>query len=175
MEQNQTDLVETLVGLLESEPAYAIGQRMIEGLAQEAGMGRAEAAEALLYAAPGGTEALCACAAQGLVRLQEEGRDVEGCLQDKAFIELLREMPAAAALRVYDAERAAQEANQRERETGAQDMLEKLLARRSLPAPIRGGLPADGQADYANMSSAAFAAAKKRLAQAAGQGLHPRL
>lgn len=60
-------------------------------------------------------------------------------------------------------------------EQGARDMLEKIMARRNLPAPIRGNIPADGQPDYANMSSAAFAQVKKRLAQAASQGLHPSL
>ena len=56
---------------------------------------------------------------------------------------------------------------EREREIGAQDLLEKMLARRSLPSPIRGGVPAEGRQDYAAMSSAEFAALKKRLARAA--------
>ena len=175
MEQTQRELVEMLVQLIEQEPAYVIGRQMITKLAKEAGMGEGEAAEALLYAAPGGVEALCACAAEGLLRLQAEGRDVEPYLADAAFVDLLRDMPPAAALRLYDAEKAAQEAARREREIGAQDMLEKLMARRSLPAPIRSSIPAQDQTDYANMSSAAFAQVKKRLAQAASQGLHPRL
>lgn len=171
MEQNQIALAEMLARLLESEPAYIIGCQFIQRLAAETGKGEEQAAQALLYAAPGGREALCACAAQDLARLKEGGRieDVENYLADKAFTELLLEMPAAAALRLYDAERSAQEAVQREREIGARDLLEKMAARRSLPVPIRGGMPAEGRQDYANMPSAEFAALKKRLARAAAQ------
>lgn len=169
MDQNQNALVQTLTELLESEPAYIIGRQLIGRLAAQTGTGEEQAAEALLYAAPGGREALCACAAQDLARLQEAGevKDVEGYLADKAFAELLLQMPASAALRLYDAERTAKDAAQREREIGAQDLLEKMLARRSLPSPIRGGVPAEGRQDYAAMSSAEFAALKKRLARAA--------
>ena len=175
MEQNQNALAQMLAELLESEPAYIIGRQFIRRLAAETGTGEEQAAEALLHAAPGGREALCACAARELVRLQEEGRvaDVEGYLSDKAFAELLLQMPAAAALRLYDAEKSAQEASRREREIGAQDLLEKMMARRSLPSPIRGNVPAEGKQDYAAMSSAEFAALKRRLARAAqrsGQG-----
>lgn len=175
MEQNQMELVNMLTELVEQEPAYVIGQRMINQLSQQTGMDPGAAAEALLYAAPTGTQALCTAAAQGLMRLQEGGQDVEAYLADPAFVSLLRDMPPAAALRLYDAERAAQAAADQAREQGARDMLEKIMARRNLPAPIRGNIPADGQPDYANMSSAAFAQVKKRLAQAASQGLHPSL
>ena len=169
MEQNQNAMAHMLAELLESEPAYIIGRQFIERLAAETGTGEEQATEALLYAAPGGKEALCACAARELVRLQEEGQvaDVEGYLSDKAFAQLLLEMPAKAALRLYDAQRAAEEAARREREAGAQDLLEKRMARRSLPSPIRGGVPAEGRQDYAGMSSAQFAALKRRLARAA--------
>ncbi len=175
MEQNQMELVNMLTELVEQEPAYVIGQRMINQLSQQTGMDPGAAAEALLYAAPAGTQALCTAAAQGLMRLQEGGQDVEAYLADPAFVSLLRDMPPAAALRLYDAERAAQAAADQAREQGARDMLEKIMARRNLPAPIRGNIPADGQPDYANMSSVAFAQVKKRLAQAASQGLHPSL
>ncbi|MEA5058940.1 hypothetical protein SDC9_133647 [bioreactor metagenome] len=177
MEQNPNMLAEMLAGLLESEPAYIIGRQFIQRLAAETGAGEEQAAQALLYAAPGGREVLCACAAQDLVRLQEAGRvaDVEGYLADKAFAKPLLEMPAAAALRLYDTEKAAGEDVQRERDIGARDLLEKLMARRSLPSPIRGGVPAESRQDYANMSSTEFAAIKKRLALAAAQGKHPAL
>lgn len=172
MEENQNALAQMLAELLENEPAYIIGRQFIERLAQETGTGQEQAAEALLYAAPGGREALCACAARELVRMQEEGRvqDVESYLSDKAFAQLLLQMPAGAALRLYDAERAASDATQRERDIGAQDLLEKMMARRSLPSPIRGGVPSEGGQDYAAMSSAQFAALKKRLARAAQDG-----
>lgn len=169
MEQNQNELVHTLTQMLENEPAYIIGRQLIKRLSAETGTGEEQATEALLYAAPGGKEALCALAARELVRLQEEGKvaNVEDYLADKAFLEMLLQMPASAALRVYDAERSAKEAMQRERDNGAQDLLEKILARRSLPSPIRGGVPAEGKQDYASMSSQEFAALKKRLARTA--------
>lgn len=172
MEHNQNALAQMLAELLESEPAYIIGKQLIQRLAAETGAGEQQAAEALLYAAPGGKEVLCACAAHELVRLQEEGKaaDVERYLADKEFAQLLLEMPASAAMRLYDAERFAKDSMQRERDAGAQDLLEKMLARRSLPCPIRGDVPADGRKDYAGMSSAEFAALKRRLAQASGQG-----
>ena len=169
MEQNQNVLAQMLAELLESEPAYIIGKQFIQRLAAETGAGGEQASEALLYAAPGGREALCACAAQALVRLQEEGKvsNVEGYLEDKAFAQLLLEMPAAAAIRLYDAEHSAKDAIQQERDAGAQDLLEKMLARRSLPS---GDMPADSRQDYSGMSSAEFAAIKKRLSQVAAQG-----
>lgn len=175
MEYNQTALAQMLAELLESEPAYIIGRQLIQRLAGETGAGEEQATEALLYAAPGGREALCACAARDLVRLQEAGQvaDVESYLADKAFAGLLLEMPASAALRLYDAQRAAAKTAEREREAGAQDLLEKMLARRSLPSPIRGEIPAEGRQDYAAMSSAEFGALKRRLAQAAAQGGRP--
>ncbi len=70
MDQNQNALVQMLTELLESEPAYIIGRQLIQRLAAETGIGEEQAAEALLYAAPGGKEALCACAAQDLARLR---------------------------------------------------------------------------------------------------------
>lgn len=169
MEQTQNELAEMLASLLESELAYIIGQALVKRLAAETGGSEERALEALLYAAPGGKESLCACAAQALARLKAEGRveDVEAYLADKGFVELLLQMPAEAALRLYDAERATQQAAHKEREAGAQDLLEKMLARRSLPSPIRGDMPAQAAQDYAAMSSAEFAALKKRLARAA--------
>ena len=169
MEHNQTDLVAMLAGVMESEPAYVIGREMIRRLARNTGMGDLEAQKALLYAAPGGAEALCACAADDLVRLKEEGRDMEPYLSDSAFVALLREMPVRAALRLYDAERTMGKTAERERAIGAQDLMEKILAHRGLPAPIRSSMPADASTDYGSMSSAEFAAVKKRLAQAAAQ------
>ena len=80
MEQNQMELVNMLTELVEQEPAYVIGQRMINQLSQQTGMDPGAAAEALLYAAPAGTQALCTAAAQGLMRLQEGGQDVEAYL-----------------------------------------------------------------------------------------------
>ena len=48
MEQNQMELVNMLTELVEQEPAYVIGQRMITQLAQQTGMDAGAAAEALL-------------------------------------------------------------------------------------------------------------------------------
>lgn len=136
MEQNQMELVNMLTELVEQEPAYVIGQRMINQLSQQTGMDPGAAAEALLYAAPAGTQALCTAAAQGLMLLQEGGQDVEAYLADPAFVSLLRDMPPAAALRLYDAERAAQAAADQAREQGARDMLEKSWPAATCPPPF---------------------------------------
>ena len=46
MEQNQMELVNMLTELVEQEPAYVIGQRMINQLSQQTGMDPGAAAEA---------------------------------------------------------------------------------------------------------------------------------
>ncbi|MDR0840652.1 MAG: hypothetical protein LBN26_04610 [Christensenellaceae bacterium] len=170
----ETDpLAQMLASLITEEPAYAIGRQLIQCLCDEAGVEEAQAAALLLGGhAPGGAEALCARAASDLIALQAQGQltDVDSYLADAAFVQLLYEMPAPAAVRLYHAERAAGEAAERERRIGGEDMLEKLRARRSLPLPVRTGTPGGAPADYASMSSSQFAQIKKRLEQAAAQG-----
>lgn len=87
-------------------------------------------------------------------------RPAEEYLREHAFQQLLRELPATAAVRVFEAEnmRAAEEPG-----AGAEEaVLEKMRARRALPTPLRSAAPVSAKEDFANMSSEEFERFKQR-------------
>ena len=99
-----------------------------------------------------------------------ENFDMEKACMDATFIKLTREMPMAAAVRVYAAEQRAMEA---ENSAKAQ-LTAKMQTRASLPQSVR-GTGADVRRDYMNMSSEEFAALEQQYRRAAQQGIRVRL
>ena len=83
-----------------------------------------------------------------------QGLELEEVCQDPAFAALLTELPAYAALRVYQAEQAAQNARA--------DVMEELTlaaqTRQELPRPTRANRALAPQEDYMSMSPEAFRA-----------------
>jgi len=99
-----------------------------------------------------------------------EGFDMEKACTDARFIKLTREMPMAAAVRVYAAEQRAAAA-----ESNAMAQLTaKMQKRTALPQPVRGA-GAEVRRDYMNMSSEEFAALEQQYRRAAQQGIRVRL
>lgn len=101
--------------------------------------------------------------ARELFALKQSGRMPEGfdemqALTDQAFLRLLFEMPASAAVRVYHAEAEAKRAMERAMAAVA----ENLYARDSLPRPARAAAT-PVQPDFHNMTSAEFRAYEQQL------------
>ena len=83
-----------------------------------------------------------------------EGFDEAKAYADEAFLELLREMPAKAAIRVYMAEQKANNVGQ--------DIAEKLKARQAIPQSTRPQQTAKPKTDWLNASREEFLAEKAR-------------
>lgn len=87
-----------------------------------------------------------------------EGFDEEKAYKDPAFIELLTEMPAAAAIRVYHAEQKASNAEA----SAAKDIAEKLKSRQRVPQMSKAQQPVTPAPDWRKVDSDAFFAEKER-------------
>lgn len=92
-----------------------------------------------------------------IVRLIREGKlpadfDLESACKDEAFAELLAELPPEAAVRVYEAERRAAEAE----ESAMQRMTTQVRSRNALPKSTRGGAMSAPAVNYRDMDSASF-------------------
>lgn len=154
-------------------PAAAVGERLIQNLAASLGVSLEEAAELLLGAQPDGLRGLSARAAGELSRLKKDDAlagEPEDYAEDEIFLALLRELPPAAALRVRAAQKSLEEAQAAlatAREDGARDLMEKLAARKVLPATLKNAASTAPQADFSAMSSAEFGALKAKLRRAA--------
>ena len=83
-----------------------------------------------------------------------EGFDEQTAFNDPEFIQMLTEMPAAAAIRVYHAERKAANAKQ--------DIAEKLMSRQRVPQMTKPQQSASPVVDWTKTDSAAFFAEKER-------------
>ena len=95
-----------------------------------------------------------------------EGFDLETACSDADFAALLQEYPAAAAVRIYDAEKRAAEAYQ-----NAMDALtEKLSARNALPKSTRPTRAIAPTPDYMAMSGEDFRALENKIKAAARNG-----
>ncbi len=154
----------------ENSPEYRLGCEIIDELTEALGIGADEVA-AMLSAKtrPPGFDMLGMQAASALEAMEKNGqlsRGVEEYLSDANFVKLLREVPAQVAVRLSDAEASTKKANERvgaERSAGIQEVLEKLRARRSLPAQTRAGATASAKPDFSNMSTEEFNAFKRRF------------
>lgn len=83
-----------------------------------------------------------------------EGFDEAEAYQDEAFLDLLREMPANAAIRVYMAEKKANSAGQ--------DIAEKLRSRQAIPQSTRPQQTVTPKQDWLSASREDFLAEKQR-------------
>lgn len=81
-----------------------------------------------------------------------EGVDLEQACQQEEFAELLQQLPAYAALRVYKAEQEAKNA----REAAMAELTAVAENRRALPRMTRSNRSIAPQEDYMNMSPEAF-------------------
>lgn len=177
-EQEKADEAAARMGApIPDELAVSVGRSVIELMMAETGLDADMIAEMLLGGDPNkaGLAAISAKAAKELAALEAEGkleRKAEDYIADSAFVSLLREMPLPAAVRIYDAEQKAQTApaSQETLQNAERGIIEKLLARKALPQPIKSGVAASPELDYSHMSSAQFSELKKRLMRAAGEG-----
>lgn len=160
------------------DAATAIGMDILSRAAGELGIAPEEAAAIIGPdgGIPSSIEAISARAAQALAGMQNSGElklPVEAYLKDPAFADMLKEMPYRAAVRLYDATRLTDAAD--ERMNGALDVIEKLKARRSLPSSMRPSAPVSGERDYAGMSGAQFRRLKELFRKSAADGNRVRL
>lgn len=163
-------LVKDLVdaeGKTEEEAIQIAGQRLIDAIAKREGVGRGVAkmmfersmAEAPADA-PEQAEPEAAQTVQGIVndlmsiKTLPAGFDMDGAVADQSFQELLLEMPANAAVRVYAAERKAQSA--------PAAVADRLRARQEIPQTTRPTQAVNAAPDYRSMSDADFLAEKER-------------
>ncbi len=162
----ETDAAARVRAEYEESPEYRIGCELLDGLTQELGISAEQAAQLLSSGArPESMDVLSRQAAAALAQLEREGRlarPASEYLQDAAFQTLLSELPAAAAVRVYEAERMAGQAAQTAEPNAEEAVLEKLRARRALPTPLRGAAPVSAQEDFTNMTSEEFERFKQR-------------
>lgn len=95
-----------------------------------------------------------------------EGFDLGEATQDRAFAELLQEFEPRAAVRIYAAERRADEA-----ESNAKARIsEKIQARSALPKSQRTAQAVSPTPDYMSMSKEAFHALEQQYKSAAHNG-----
>lgn len=108
---------------------------------------------------------------RSLIALEDENRLPEGfsleeAVQDRAFAALLAEFAPEAAVRIYAAEKRADEA-----ETAAKEALNARVKRQTgLPQPGRANLSPAPTPDYMHMTSEEFRALERRLKHGASEG-----
>lgn len=86
-----------------------------------------------------------------------DGFDMDAAVNDEAFRQLLTEYPAAAAVRIYQAEQKVKQA--------PQQVADRLRARQSVPASTRPQQSVRPEPNYREMSSADFFKMKERVAK----------
>ncbi len=149
----------------ENSPEYRIGCELVDDLTKQLGIGAEEAAEMLSSKVrPSGMDVLSSRAAAILSEQEKQGklkRPAKEYLQEAAFEALLKELPAAAAIRVFDAENAVQQAGRQAENDREQEIYEMIRARRALPRQMRPEAPAAQTPDFTNMSAEEFELFKK--------------
>lgn len=114
-----------------------------------------------------------------LAALEEQGRlpesfDLETACSDPTFAALVQEFEPYAAVRIYDAEQRAAQAESAladAEKTAMQKMTEQLNARNALPRSQKPNQRISAQPDYRNMSSASFKKLEEQLKTAARNGM----
>ncbi len=163
--EEEISLAEKVRDAYEGSIEYRLGCQIMDGLTQGYAL-NSDDAEAMLTGeyAPKSSEIVGARAAETLKRAEKEGRlarSIESYLADEGFLKLLREMPAELAIRIREAEWAAEGARHA-RSDGERDAIEKLKARQALPTPMRTIIPVSAEPDFSTMSSEEFARFKRR-------------
>ena len=95
-----------------------------------------------------------------------EGFDLQAAVQDRAFAELLQEFEPKAAVRIYAAEKRADEAENSVKTR----MSEQARSRSQLPKSQRTDRAAAPTPDYMSMSREAFSTLEKQYRNAARSG-----
>ncbi|NLI54109.1 MAG: hypothetical protein GX417_07255 [Clostridiales bacterium] len=100
-----------------------------------------------------------------------EGFDIEEAVKDPALISLMREYGAGAGIRIYVAEKRAEDA-----ENNAMERMSARMRQRSaLPKSTRGGSAAPAATNYRGMSSDAFRELMQQMKKTARDGGKTRL
>ncbi len=115
-------------------------------------------------------------AANALVEMEREGTlpegfDLEAAVKDRAFAQLLSEFEPKAAVRIYAAERRAEEAEQ----TAKARMSEKVQAQKALPKSQRTDRAVSPVPDYMSLSKEAFRTLEQQYRNAARSGRRVRI
>jgi len=110
-------------------------------------------------------------AANALVEMERNGELPEGfelseAVQDRAFAELLQEFEPKAAVRIYAAEKRAEDAENNVRTR----MSEQARSRKALPKSQRTDRAVAAAPDYMSMSREAFSTLEKQYRNAAQNG-----
>lgn len=100
-----------------------------------------------------------------------EGFDLMTACQDPAFLDLMEQFPAEAAVRVYMAEKKAAEAE----ENAMSRVNAQVRSRNGLPRSQRGAAMSAPAPDYRNMDSDAFKGLLYNVKKSARNGGNPRL
>ena len=100
-----------------------------------------------------------------------EGFDMEQAASDPALAELMREYGAAAGIRIYVAEKRAEEAENNAMER----MSARVRERSALPKSTRGGSAAPAATNYRSMSSDSFRELMQQMKKTARDGGKTRL
>lgn len=163
--EEKISLAEKVREAYEGSIEYRLGCQIMDGLTQGYAL-TSDDAEAMLTGeyAPKSSEIVGARAAETLKRMEKEGRlarGIESYLSDGEFLQMLRQMPAELAIRIKEAEWAAEGAKNA-RSDGERDAIEKLKARQALPTPMRTIIPVSAEPDFSTMSSEEFARFKRR-------------
>lgn len=109
--------------------------------------------------------------AKSIVALSKEGKlpegfDLEAACRDRAFVDLIIDYSAEAAVRIYDAEKRLAEA-----ESGAKQRVENdVRARNALPKSARANISANPTPDYKRMSAEEFRRLEQQYKRAARNG-----
>ncbi|MDO4572831.1 MAG: hypothetical protein Q4C13_05640 [Clostridia bacterium] len=95
-----------------------------------------------------------------------EGFDLEAACRDAGFVELVGEFGAKAGIRIWAAEKRAEEAES----SAMQRLNSRVQQRRGLPRPLNGGGFASARPDYANMDSETFRKLSEQMRISARNG-----
>lgn len=164
----------------ERSPEEQVGAMLLKEVSEKSGISKEEAFALIMGQEPAeiGVRAASKNAAEQLIALQGEGKLAfapEEYISDEWFIDLLGEMPVGAAVKVFETVKASETAVREAQERGAQDILEKLAARKALPLPIRPGINAAPETNYFNMSAEDFKTLRQQIISSLQKGGKPTL
>ncbi len=161
---NEAELIRRVREAYENSAEYQLGCKMLDELTQRYSLSSEEALSMLTGEfAPQSAQIVGARAAEALELLEKDGklkRGIESYLGDEGFLSMLRQMPAELAIRLREAEWAAEGAENARRE-GERSAIERILAKKSMPVQMRTNMPASGEPDFKRMSADEFIRFKK--------------
>ena len=100
-----------------------------------------------------------------------EGFDLEEAANDPALVKLMREYGAGAGIRIYAAEKRAEDAEN----SAMERMSARVRERGALPKSTRGGSAAPSATNYHGMSSESFRQLMQQMKKTASDGGKTRL